>query len=627
MPEKGSNRPRILIIDDESGIRKMLCDILEPGYECQTASSAEEGLRELRTNEVALVISDINMAGITGLEMVPQILALAPDTVVIMMSGMQTIETAIEAMRVGAFDYLMKPFDLRHVRAAVRRALDHYALRLAKQHYESQLEEKVQERTAALRKTTEELQEQIAERNRAEERVNYLAYYDLLTQLPNRALFRDRLAQSLGLAHRDNQILGVLRLSIDRLKNITDTLGPAMGDQLVCQIAGRLKESMRDGDTLGYWGSDEFAFLFTQLESAEGVIEIAQRMQLALEPPFNLDGHEIYATSSAGIVLYPLNGEDEETLMKNAGAALFQAKERGGNNYEFYTAGMNSTALERLSMEGSLRRAIEREEFVIHYQPKVDVNTWQIVGAEALIRWQHPERGLLPPAEFILLAEDAGLMSDIGDWCLRASCLQLQRWNSSGSHSLTISSNISARRFQQPDFFGSVAAMLQAIGLDPNHVELELTESSIMTNPESAIKTLNALKSIGVKISVDDFGTGFSSLAYLKRLPIDILKIDRSFVNDATTDPADAALVMAIITLAHNLRLKVVAEGVETEEQLKFLHLLRCDEIQGFLFSKPLPAEEFEELLVRGQFASKDWNERRQKLRIKLDQKPMITAA
>jgi diguanylate cyclase (GGDEF)-like protein len=620
-------KKKILIIDDEPGVRRMLCDLLADHYECRAVGSAEEGLNVLRSSEVPLVISDINMAGITGLAMVPQVIALAPNTVVIMMSGMQTIETAIEAMRVGAFDYLMKPFDLRHVRVAVRRALEHYELRVAQRQYESRLEAEVQQRTAALRKTTEELQEQIAERNRVEERLNYLGYYDLLTDLPNRVLFKDRLSQSLSLAHRDNQILGVLLLSIDKFKSINDTLGPAIADELIGQVAHRLRSIMRDGDTLGYWGSDEFAFLFSNLETAESVIEIALRIQSSLQYRFVLHGHEIYVTPSIGIVIYPLNGRDQETLMKNASAALFEAKKKDGYNYEFYTAEMNSTALKRLSLESSLRRAIDSHEFVIHYQPKVDVNNWQIVGAEALIRWQHPLRGLVRPAEFIPLAEETGLISSIEDWCLRTVCGQIKRWNITGSNLRSVSLNISPRRFQQPDFFPGVAATLDELAVEPGNLELEVTESSIMTNPELAVRTLKALKKIGIKIAVDDFGTGFSSLAYLKRLPIDILKIDRSFVSEVTTDPADAALVKAIITLAHDLRLRVVAEGVETEDQLRFLHSLRCDEIQGYLFSKPLPAGEFEELLFHGQFASEAWSKRRLQYSISTPKKPMITAA
>jgi diguanylate cyclase (GGDEF)-like protein len=604
MSETLKNRARILVIDDEEHIRTILCEILGEYYECESASSAEEGLATLGEKSFSLVISDVTMTGISGLEVVPQILTLAPDTVVIMMSGAQTIETAIDAMRVGAFDYITKPFDLRHVEAAVRRALDHYDLRLAKRSYESQLEEKVRERTAELLKTTKALQEQITERNRAEEQLNYLAYHDVLTTLPNRSLFKDRLAQALLVAERDRQMLAVLLLSLDQFKNISDTLGPAMADRLICDVAARLKSGTREGDTLAYWGGDEFVLLLTQVTGADDAVEIAQRVQLILEPRIDLDSHEVHLTASIGIGLSPVDGQDDESLMKNAGAALFQAKEHDGNTYRFYTADMNAKALKRLTLENKLRRAIERNEFIVYYQPKVDINTWQIVGAEALVRWKDPELGLVSPAEFIPLAEETGLIVPIGNWVSKTACAQTKQWHSEGFDCLGISVNLCARQFQEQDLVSTVIEILEQSELEPKYLELEITESSIMTNADFAVKVLTELKQMGIRVSVDDFGTGFSSLGYLKRLPIDILKIDQSFVRDVSTDPDDAALVMAIITLAHNLRLKVIAEGVETEEQLRILRLLRCDEIQGYLFSKPLPADEFRELLIREQNGS-----------------------
>lgn len=620
------DRARILIIDDEPQIRNILYEALKLKYDCQTASSAEEGLDQLKSDAFSLVISDINMNGITGLEMVPELLAVAPDTVVIIMSGAQTIENAVGALRVGAFDFLMKPFDLRLVDAAVRRGVDYHQLRVSKRQYEVQLEDKVQERTAALLKTTRQLETEIAERNRAEDRLNYLSYHDLLTELPNRTLFNDRLGQALSAARRENQLIAVLLLSVDRFNNINDTLGPECADKLVCEVAERLTKTMREGDTLAYWGSNEFAFLFNQLEKTDDAIQISHRLQSSLESQFILNDDEIYITSSIGIALYPLNGPDEASLMKNAAAALAQAKQFGGNNSQFYTADMNAKALHRISLESSLRRAIEREEFILHYQPKVDINTWQIVGAEALIRWNHPERGLIAPAEFISLAEETGLITSVGEWVLRTSCAQLKSWRTL-SQQLTLSINISARQFQDPNFFALVMSTLDETGVPPQQVDLELTESSIMTDLDSAVRTLRALQNRGVRISVDDFGTGFSSLGYLKRLPIDVLKIDRSFVHDASTDPDDAALVMAIITLAHNLRLKVVAEGVETEEQLRFLHLLRCDEIQGYVFAKALPVDEFRQLFTEGQFVSSQWKELRQKFSVTPHQRRLTTAA
>jgi diguanylate cyclase (GGDEF)-like protein len=626
MLEPQVNRPPILIIDDEPHIQSILSESLNSSYECETASSAEEALELLGHKAFALVISDINMGGITGLEMAPQILAVAPDTVVIMMSAEQNIESAVAALRVGAFDYLVKPFDLRLLEIVVRRAVEYYQLSVNKRQHEAQLEVKVHERTIELLETTIKLETEIAERNRAEERLNYMRYHDVLTELPNRVLFKDRLGQALSAAKRENELIGVLLLSIDRFKEIGETLGSACADELICAIAERLTSSMREGDTLAYWGSDEFAFLFPELERTEDTIQISKRLQAALKSGFVLGCDEVYVTASIGIVLHPLNGQDEATLMKNAAAALAQAKQNGGNTYQFYTAEMNAKALHRLSWESSLRRAIEREEFVLHYQPKIDINTWQISGAEALIRWNHPEKGLISPADFIPLAEDTGLIIPIGEWTLLNSLRDLKQWTD-GSQPLTLSSNISARQLQEPNFFALVMSVLEEISLNPGQLELELTESSIMTNLDAGVNTLCALRNTGVCISVDDFGTGFSSLAYLKRLPIDVLKIDRSFVHDASTDPDDAALVMAIITLAHNLRLRVVAEGVETEDQLRFLHLMRCDEIQGFLFSKPLPAEGFKRLLFEDQVASDQWSTLRRKLQFRSEQRRLSTAA
>ncbi len=626
MTNSQTDRARILIIDDEPHIRNILFEALTPKYECQTASSAEDGLERLRRDAFSLVISDVNMRGITGLQMVPELLAVAPDTVVIMMSGAQTIENAVGALRVGAFDFLMKPFDLRLVEAAVGRGVDYHQLRVTKRRYEMQLEDKVQERTAALLKTTRQLETEIAERNRAEERLNYLSYHDLLTELPNRTLFNDRLGQALSGARRENQLIAVLLLSIDRFNNISDTLGPACADTLLCEVAERFTRTMREGDTLAYWGTNEFAFLFNQLEKIDDAIQISNRLKSSLQSHFILDDDAIYITCSIGTSLFPLNGSDQASLMKNAAAALAQAKQLGGNNFQFYTADMNAKALHRISLESSLRRAIEREEFVLYYQPKVDINTWHIVGAEALIRWNHPERGLVAPAEFIPLAEETGLITSIGEWVLRSACAQLKQW-SPWSHQLTISLNLSARQFQDPNLNALVMSTLDESAISPSQLELELTETSLMTNLDSAVRTLMALQSGGIRVSVDDFGTGFSSLGYLKRLPIDILKIDRSFVHDASTDPDDAALVMAIITLAHNLRLKVVAEGVETEEQLRFLHLLRCDQVQGFLFAKPLPADAFGQLFMEEQFVSNQWAELRRKFIISPARKRLITAA
>jgi EAL domain-containing protein (putative c-di-GMP-specific phosphodiesterase class I) len=357
------------------------------------------------------------------------------------------------------------------------------------------------------------------------------------------------------------------------------------------EFAERLKSCISGSDTVGRFGSDEFALLKMGIDGTTDVIETIGSLSQVLRFSFDLAGHELYATASVGVSLFPFDGDDSQTLLKNAGAALYRAKKSGGANYQFFTADMHELAAGRLALETNLRRAIQNEEFLIHYQPRVSVDSLAITGVEALVRWQHPQLGLVSPSEFIPLAEDTGLIVPIGEWVLRKACEQNRHWHEQGFAPIRIAVNISARQFHDQDLSQTVIRILDESGLSPNYLELEVTESSVMQNAEFAAGVLTGWKNLGINISIDDFGTGFSSLASLKRLPIDALKIDQSFVRDATTDPDDAAIVLAITTLAHNLRLKVIAEGVETEEQLRFLQLLRCDEIQGFLFSKPLPAD------------------------------------
>lgn len=576
-------KPRILIADDEFQIRELLCDLLSPSYECMGVNSAEQALTLLRAERFDLILSDITMGGLSGLEMVPHVLRIAPETVVIMISGGQQIESAVEALRVGAFDYITKPFDLRHVEAAVRRALDHHALRESKRRYENDLEELIKQRTA---------------------QVDHLSYHDALTGLPNRLLFEDRVAQAILSAQRNQQMLAVMLLDLDRFQTTNDTLGPMVGDRVLCDVAERLGLCVRAGDSIARLGSDEFALLLTQLETTEEADSLNQKIAAAFQHPFLCGTHELYLTASKGISFYPLDGTDTHSLLRNAGAALCQAKEQGGDEYQVYTAEMNAGSLKRLALENSLRRALERDEFIVHYQPQADVGTRKITGVEALVRWQHPELGLVSPAEFIPLAEETGLMVPLGEWVLRTACAQNRTWQQAGFPKLSMSVNLSLRQFRQTNLTGMVEQVIAETGLDPACLELELTESSVMMNTESAVTTLRKLQALGIRIAIDDFGTGYSSLNYLKNLPIDTLKIDRSFVHDAATNPVDAAIVQAIITLAHSLNLKVKAEGIETQEQLDFLRLLRCDEIQGYLLSRPLPAKALEQLLLEEQKSS-----------------------
>jgi predicted signal transduction protein with EAL and GGDEF domain len=343
---------------------------------------------------------------------------------------------------------------------------------------------------------------------------------------------------------------------------------------------------------------DEFALLLNRAADSADLVETAQAIHEVFKAPFRLDGQDVYVTASMGLSLFPANGEDSQTILRNAGAALYRAKKQGGNNHQFYAADMNALARKRLALEGGMRRAIQNGEFVTYYQPVLDLVSGEVVGSEALVRWQHPELGLLVPAKFIGLAEDTGLIRDIGDFVLRDACARTRAWQDRGFGRLRIAVNISARHFQDNNFLGRLVDILGETKLDPAYLELELTETSVMENTERAIKLLEQIRSWGIRVAIDDFGTGYSSLSYLKSLPIDTVKLDRSFVKGATSDPDDAALVMAIVTLAHNLKLKVIAEGVETDEQAGFLRLLRCDEAQGFLFGRPVPPEVFESSLT-----------------------------
>lgn len=577
MPGTQPEKPNILIIDDDAQIRSLLKELFSPQNDCTAVGSAEEALAILGTINFNLVISDINMGGISGLDLVPRVLAQNPDAVVVMISGQQTIDFAIEAMRAGAFDYITKPLDLRLVETAVIRALAHHELLAQKRRYENHLEDLVKERTAE---------------------IEHLAYHDGLTDLPNRVLFTDRCSQALAISQRSRNVVAVMLVCIDRFKKVTESLGHAAGDVVLTEAATRLQCCVTNGDTVARFEGDEFALLLTHVTETGDLVEVARAIHEVFKAPFLLDRQEVCVTTSIGISLFPSNGEDANTIMRNAVAALYRAKKQGGNNYQFYAADMNSLAIKRLALETAMRRAIANDEFVTFYQPVVNLASGEVVGSEALVRWEHPELGLLPPSKFIGLAEDTGLILEIGEFVMREACARTRAWQDQGFGRLRIAVNISARHFQQPNFSERLVEILGETGLEPTSLELELTETSIMENKDSAARLLRRIRNLGVKIAIDDFGTGYSSLSYLKLLPIDTVKLDRSFVKGATTDPDDAALVMAIVTLAHNLKLRVVAEGVETQEQSTFLRLLRCDEAQGYLFGKPMPPEIFESAIT-----------------------------
>jgi len=435
----------------------------------------------------------------------------------------------------------------------------------------------------------------------AKNQLAHLAHHDVLTDLPNRILLQDRLSLAIELASRQGWQLALMFLDLDGFKHINDSLGHSVGDQLLQSVAGRLLGCARHSDTISRQGGDEFVILLPFIQGAEDATLCAQKLLAALEPPHHIDGHDLHISVSIGISIYPNDGQDGETLIKNADTAMYYAKENGRNHYKFFEQEMNARAVQRHSIEASLRRALEREEFVLYYQPKINLHSGAIVGVEALIRWQHPDRGLLLPAQFVSIAEDCGLILPIGRWVLRDACRQGRAWRQAGLPPITVAVNTSTLEFRAKDFLENIHATLTETCFEPHYLELELTESVLMRDAEFTHSMLHALSDLGVKLAIDDFGTGYSSLSYLRQFPIDTLKIDQSFINHMISNPDDASIVSAMINMGKSLKQRVIAEGVETPEQCALLLALHCDEGQGYHFGRPVVAEGFATLLQTGQ--------------------------
>jgi diguanylate cyclase (GGDEF)-like protein/PAS domain S-box-containing protein len=434
----------------------------------------------------------------------------------------------------------------------------------------------------------------ITERKRAESRLSYLAQYDSLTGMPNRMLFADRLQQAMFDADRHERLVGVVFLDLDRFKNVNDSLGHDAGDQLLQEVAARLSTVVRKGDTAARLSGDEFTFVLAGMGHVDDAARVAQKILDIFAQPFHILGRELFMTASLGITLYPFDDKDVQGLLRNADVAMYRAKELGRNNYQFYTSQMTAKAIEALALESDLNRALENEELILHYQPIIDLNSGGLLGMEALLRWQHPRRGMVPPLDFIPLAEETGLIVPIGKWVLRTACRQTRLWHDAGLPRLHIAVNFSVRQFRHNHIAAMVGEALEYAGLEAKYLDVELTESILMEQAEASVDTLRALYDTGACLSVDDFGTGYSSLSYLRRFPINILKIDRSFVSDITTDPDDAAIVVMIIAMARTLGLRTVAEGVESVEQLNFLREQGCYAAQGYYIARPMPAADFE---------------------------------
>ena len=589
----------LLLVDDEEDVGAALERLLRhDGYKILRASSGQQGLEILAQHEAGVVISDQRMPGMSGVEFLTRVKELYPDTIRIVLSGTGDFDTVTAAINQGAiYKFFTKPWDNDALRVDVMEAFWRQELVREK----GQLLQQIQSANELLAQVNLDL---AAAMELKDGQIDRAVHYDALTNLPNRLLFLDRLDQELTRAQRDKSMMAVLSIDLDRFKQVNDSFGHPVGDQLLQAVAERLGSQIRACDTVARIADDEFCIAVTGVKTTHAAGEVAQKLLDAFaHNPISIIDSEIFITLSIGISIYPVDGLNTTTLLKNADAALHQAKSEGRNNFQYYAEQMNATAWQRLKLETELRRALEREEFVLFYQPKVDMDSGKIVGVEALLRWQSPQRGLVAPGEFIPLLEDTGLILPVGEWVLRAACKQARAWQAAGIPDVHIAVNLSTLQFKQPDFAGLVLGILKENGLDPalGTIELELTESLLMNNAESAVETLLNLHAAGIQFSIDDFGTGYSSLSYLKRFPINSLKIDQSFVRDLSSDKEDEAIVAAIIALGHSLGLKVVAEGVETEAQHEQLRNKGCNEMQGFLFSRPVPESEMTYLLQNGE--------------------------
>jgi diguanylate cyclase (GGDEF)-like protein len=555
----------VLLIEDNPGdarlIREMIAEDPDAPFSVSCADRLSRGLEQLRARDTGLVLLDLSLPDSCGLETFAKVYAHSPTVPIIVLTGNSDHTVALSAVKSGAQDYLIKG---RYDRELLLRSMQ-YSI----------------------------------ERKRYQVQLEYQANYDALTGLPNRNLLQDRLHQAVH-GYRLPRAVAVAFIDLDHFKFVNDSLGHSAGDRLLQGIAERLRTVLRDGDTVARLGGDEFVLILNGQSSEEVIFRAMQRIAAAVAEPMIIDGKELSVTCSGGISLYPQDGLDVDTLLKNADAAMYRAKGEGRNNCKFYTSEMNARVNERLSLENGLRRAIERREFLLHYQRRVDLGTGRIVGAEALVRWLHPEQGLISPERFIPIAEETGLVMPIGEFVLREACRQVKTWLGEGLEPGVVSVNLSARQFRQAGLVDLVASVLEETGLDPRHLEMELTESMVMDNVAAAVATLRGLKSLGVSLSVDDFGTGYSSLAYLRNLPIDKLKIDRSFVRGigSRAHSDGGVLAQAIISLGHNLRLQVVAEGVETAAQARFLERHGCDEVQGYFYARPLAPAAFAKALA-----------------------------
>ncbi|RJF97606.1 EAL domain-containing protein [Noviherbaspirillum saxi] len=562
---EGEEIAQVLVVDDDRSTRSSLRHTLQrDGFRVEEAADGAQALQMLKRMQPDVILMDAVMPVMDGFTACARVQELPNGRAipVLMITALEDNQSVERAFAAGASDYIPKPIHFAVLSQRVRR---------------------------------------IIEANQAEKRIRHLAYNDLLTGLPNRALFMDQLGRRIEQARVAGESVAVLFLDLDRFKNVNDSLGHDVGDRLLVAVAQRLRRSVRNADCVARLGGDEFTVVLAEIVGPNAAVSAAQNICRALSTPFQIDGNDIFVTTSVGISMYPHDATDVGTLLKHADTAMYRAK-KTGSGFQFFEASMEHSISEHVRMENDLRRALDRNELEVYYQPQARVDSGKIIGAEALVRWRHPTRGMVSPAEFIPLAEETGLISALGEWVLRTACAQLQAWIASGLPPIRMAVNLSVKQLLKKDFASSVEQALADTGVSASLLELEITESTLMENAQDTLEALHRLRSLGVRLSIDDFGTGYSSLSYLKRFPVDIIKIDRSFVRDVPHDADDASIVTGIIALAHSLRLEVVAEGVETASQLAFLKDQSCDLMQGYYLSKPVPAEQFgRELLAVSQ--------------------------
>lgn len=568
-----SHSPSLLVVDDVPENIHELLEALKNEYRIMVARNGVQALAAVQgAAPPDIILLDIMMPGMDGYEVCRRIKkTFAGNRIpVIFVTVVDTSEKKVKGFELGAADYITKPFDIDEVRARIRTHLELGRLRRF-------LEELVAQRNAMLQLS--------------EEKYRNLMHRDPLTGLPNRELFAELLAHAISQAERNQTQFALLFLDLDNFKTINESLGHSLGDQLLFEVGKRLQALLPDCDAIARIGGDEFNVILDNGESMP-IDLAAQRMIDAFGGPFAINSSRVYVGLSIGIALYPADGTNAEELLRNADAALHQAKMQGRGILRFFSPEMTSRAKERLTLEADLRRALERQELHLHYQPQVDLRSGEIVGCEALVRWQHPERGMIAPGAFIPLAEESGIVVQLGDWVLKESCRQMKQWSDAGLLVRQVAVNVSAVQLSRGCLVDSVKTALQCSGIGPEQLELEITESFVMADSDRSFKSLAELKAMGVRLSIDDFGTGYSSLSYLQQLEVHRLKIDLSFVRDMMTNIGNASIVKAIVSLGHSLGLTVVAEGVETEDQLRHLRAIGCDMIQGYFLSKPLPAQE-----------------------------------